>query len=159
MGILGHELGHWKLGHSKKQFIVTQLYFGFIFYCFSKCYHNYDLYSAFGFNDDNRSIPIIIALTLFFQTLWSPVDTLISFLTTVYTRKCEFEADAFSCDLGYSQELSSGICKNCNKNLQCMLVDKIYAMVHWTHPPTVERMSFIQKYMKEKENVETLKLN
>jgi hypothetical protein len=30
--------GHWKLGHTLSQFVITQLYFGASFYGFSLCY-------------------------------------------------------------------------------------------------------------------------
>ena len=38
LAILGHELGHWKLGHTLTNFGVTQVYFGSAFYFFSLCY-------------------------------------------------------------------------------------------------------------------------
>merc|ERR1711862_179822 len=74
LGILGHELGHWKLGHTMSNFVITQLYSGAAFYFFSLCYTSRELVGAFGFNDPSRPTPTIIALLLFFQTLWAPVD-------------------------------------------------------------------------------------
>merc|ERR1712226_1335477 len=65
LAILGHELGHWKLGHTLSNFAITQIYFGAAFYFFSQCYSSDDLYSAFGFDDPNRSVPDIIRLMLF----------------------------------------------------------------------------------------------
>merc|ERR1712232_235763 len=50
LAILGHELGHWKLGHTLTNFVVTQLYTGAAFYCFSLCYKSAELYEAFGFD-------------------------------------------------------------------------------------------------------------
>ena len=105
LAILGHELGHWKLGHTMSNFIVTQLYFGAAFYFFSLCYGSRDLAAAFGFDDTNRPVPTIIALLLFFQTLWAPVDKILSFLLTIFSRMNEFAADRFSVDLGMSKKL------------------------------------------------------
>merc|ERR1712194_419306 len=141
LAILGHELGHWKLGHTKTNFAVTQIYFGVAFYFFSKCYSSSDLYAAFGFDDTNSQVPTIIALMLFFQTLWAPVDKILSFVLTVFSRHCEFAADKFSVDLDMSQDLQSGLCKIHLENLGAMCPDNLYSMHHYSHPPLVERLS------------------
>lgn len=129
LAILGHELGHWKLGHTLTNFCVTQVYFGAAFYFFSLCYGSNDLYAAFGFDHPDRSAPTVIALMLFFQTLWAPVDKVLSFILTVFSRHCEFAADRFSVDLGMSQKLQSGLCKVCRRN--CRVV---YAIIVLTYP-------------------------
>ena len=140
LAILGHELGHWKLGHTLTNFAVTQLYFGAAFYFFSLTYGSRDLYAAFGFNDLSRPVPVVIELLLFFQTLWAPVDKILSFLLTVFSRMNEFAADRFSVDLGMSKKLQSGLCKIHLENLGAMCPDKLYSMYHYSHPPLVERL-------------------
>jgi STE24 endopeptidase len=82
LAILGHELGHWKLGHTLTNFFTTQMYFGAAFYFFSITYGATDLYAAFGFDDPSRPVPTIIALMLFFQTLGAPVDKILSYILT-----------------------------------------------------------------------------
>lgn len=141
LAILGHELGHWALKHTWMNFLTTQLYFGAAFYFFSLTYGSNDLYAAFGFNDPKRSVPTIVALLLFFQTLWAPVDKTLSFLLTILSRVNEFSADRFSVDLGMSQHLQSGLCKIHLENLGAMCPDHWYSMYHYSHPPLVERLS------------------
>lgn len=141
LAILGHELGHWKLGHTLTNFLVTQLYFGSAFYFFSLCYGSQDLYTAFGFDHPDSPTPTIIALMLFFQTLWAPVDKLLSFILTVHSRMNEFAADKFSVDLGMSKKLQSGLCKIHLENLGAMHPDPWYSTYHYSHPPLVERLS------------------
>jgi len=141
LAILGHELGHWKLGHTLTNFAVTQVYFGVAFYFFSQCYTSKDLYAAFGFDSTTSDVPTIIALLLFFQTLWAPVDKVLSFVLTVFSRHCEFAADKFSVDLDMSQDLQSGLCKIHLENLGAMCPDSLYSMYHYSHPPLVERLS------------------
>ena len=128
VGILGHELGHWKLGHTLTNFVVTQVYFGAAFYAFSLTYGSDDLYAAFGFNDPSRIKPTIIALLLFFQTLWAPVDKILTFLLTIFSRTNEFAADRFSVELGMSQKLQSGLCKIHLENLGAMCPDPWYSV-------------------------------
>lgn len=144
IGVIGHELGHWKLGHTVTNFLMSQAYFGVIFYIFSLCWKSTNLYTAFGFNDISRPIPTIIALTLFFQTLWSPIDKLISFLTTLHSRKCEFEADEFSKNLGFGNVLQTALVKLSIENASTVCVDKWFAMYHYSHPLLVERIAMIR---------------
>lgn len=151
LAILGHELGHWKLGHTLSSFVITQLYFGASFYCFSLCYgpHAVDLYQAFGFEGVSRPVPTIIALLLFFQTIWAPIDKVLSFVLTINSRRNEFAADKFSVDLGMSQMLQTGLCKISLENLGAMCPDPWYATYHYSHPPLVERLSAMMKLDKK----------
>jgi STE24 endopeptidase len=150
LAILGHELGHWALSHTLVNFFVTQVYFGAAFYFFSQCYTSRDLYVAFGFDDTSTSIPTVIALMLFFQTLWAPVDKILSFILTVFSRHCEFAADKFSVNLGMSKMLQSGLCKIHLENLGAMCPDPLYSMYHYSHPPLVERLSAMMELDKKK---------
>ena len=149
LAILGHELGHWKLGHTWSNFIVTQLYTGASFYCFSLCYNSTDLYRAFGFDGVDRPVPTMIALLLFFQTIWAPVDKILSFLMTIFSRMNEFAADRFSVDLGMSKTLQTGLCKISLENLGAMRPDPWYATYHYSHPPLVERLSAMMELEKK----------
>jgi len=158
LAILGHELGHWKLGHTLTNFAVTQVYFGVAFYFFSQCYTSKDLYGAFGFDSTTSDVPTIIALLLFFQTLWAPVDKVLSFVLTVFSRSCEFAADKFSVDLDMSQDLQSGLCKIHLENLGAMCPDSLYSMYHYSHPPLVERLSAMMA-LDERSTLQTKKEN
>jgi len=140
LAILGHELGHWKLGHTLTNFATTQLYIGAAFYFFSLTYGASDLYAAFGFNDPNRPAATIIELLLFFQTLWAPVDKILSFVLTIVSRHNEFAADKFSVELDMSKTLQSGLCKIHLENLGAMNPDPWYSTYHYSHPPLVERL-------------------
>jgi len=151
LAILGHELGHWKLGHTLANLVVTQTYMGAAFYSFSLCYNATGLYRAFGFSDGAENpVPTIIALLLFFQTIWAPVDKILSFATTLFSRYNEFAADAFSASLGWSAELQTGLCKISLENLGAMCPDPWYAVYHYSHPPLVERLSAMRESDKKK---------
>ena len=152
LAILGHELGHWKMGHTVTNFVISQLYTGAALYVFSLCYSSNELYRAFGFDDSSRPVPTIIALILFFSTVWEPIDKTLSYVMTVHSRKCEFEADEFSFNLGMSQKLQSGLCKIHLENLGAMCPDPWYSAYHYSHPPLVERLSAMMRLDKKKQS-------
>ena len=67
---------------------------------------------------------------------------------TVHSRKCEFEADEFSSNLGMSRELQSGLCKIHLEYLGAMCPDPGYSAYDYSHPPLVERLSAMMRYDK-----------
>ena len=141
--------GHWKMGHTVTNFVISQLYSGAAFYAFSLCYTSHELYRAFGFDDESRPVPTIVSLILFFSTVWEPIGKIINYAMTVHSRKCEFEADEFSVDLGMSRKLQSGLCKIHLENLGAMCPDPWYSTYHYSHPPLVERLSAMMKLDKK----------
>ncbi|TDH71846.1 hypothetical protein CCR75_005240 [Bremia lactucae] len=142
VAILGHELGHWKLWHTAQGFVIQQMYILASFYVFGLCMNDAELFASFGFAGDSAK-PIIIGFLLFSQTVWAPVEHVLSFLITLNTRKNEFEADAFAVDLGHDIPLKSGLTKLAIENLSNMNPDHLYSAYHYSHPPLVERLNAI----------------
>ena len=88
IAVLGHELGHWKLGHTTKLFGIAQFHMFYIFALFSVFINNRSLYQSFGFHND---FPIIIGFILFSDAL-APMDTVIKLLMNIMSRTFEFQA-------------------------------------------------------------------
>lgn len=61
-----------------------------------------------------------------------------------WSRYNEFQADAFSVNLGYGKELKSGLIKLQTANLSTMSPDPWYSTYHYSHPPLVERLKAIE---------------
>ncbi|KAI8057356.1 peptidase family M48-domain-containing protein [Syncephalis plumigaleata] len=140
--VLGHELGHWKLNHMVKNLTVAQVHLFTVFYLFSHCYRDINLYHAFGFTDN--TMPVLIGFLLF-NYIFSPVESILSFMMNMLSRKYEFEADAFAKKLGYTEDLKSGLIKLHTKNLGDMNPDPWFSAYHFSHPPLVERLAALGK--------------
>lgn len=110
LAILGHEIGHWKLWHTIQGFVISQVYTFALFLVFSFVQNTPALYQAFGFVYVTP-MPVLIALTLFTQTIWSPVDKVLTLLMNINSRRNEFAADKFAKDLGMGDKLGSGLIK------------------------------------------------
>jgi STE24 endopeptidase len=145
--ILGHEMGHWKLWHSLQGFMITQLYTLALFLAFSYVINSRAMYASFGFSAaaQGEDMPIFIGLVIFTQTLWAPVDKFLTFLVNCNSRVNEFAADEFSQQLGYGDQLCTGLIKISVENLGCMVPDSWYSIYHYSHPPLVERLRAIQR--------------
>ena len=88
IAVLGHELGHWKLGHTTKLFGIAQFHMFYIFALFSVFINNRSLYQSFGFH---KEFPIIIGFILFSDAL-APMDTVVKLLMNILSRTFEFQA-------------------------------------------------------------------
>ncbi|KAL8376267.1 hypothetical protein RB595_007388 [Gaeumannomyces hyphopodioides] len=145
VAVLGHELGHWKLGHTTRLFGIAQMHFLYVFTLFSVFINNNSLYADFGFT----SHPIIIGFLLFSDAL-APMDVLIQLGMNVLSRKYEFQADKFAKDLGYQSELARSLIKLQIQNLSTMDADWMYASYHFSHPILSERLRALNWQSAEK---------
>ncbi|KAJ2700635.1 zinc metalloprotease [Coemansia sp. IMI 203386] len=138
VAIVGHELGHWKKNHVVRMLAAAQIQTFLIFYVFSRFAGERRMYTSFGMD----TMPAFIGL-IFFQYLYQPLDSLLSFATSVLSRAHEFDADAFSKKLGYGKPLASGLIKLQIENKSVMNPDPLYSAYHYSHPPLVERLNAI----------------
>ncbi|KAJ2753017.1 zinc metalloprotease [Coemansia pectinata] len=138
VAIIGHELGHWKKNHVLRMLSAVQVQTFVIFFAFSHFIGEEAMYRSFGMD----TMPVLIGFT-FFQYLYQPLDSLLTFASNVMSRKHEFEADEFSKKLGYGKELASSLIKLQIENKGNMNPDPLYSAYHYSHPPLVERLNAI----------------
>ncbi|KAF2810090.1 CaaX prenyl protease [Mytilinidion resinicola] len=134
--VLAHELGHWKMGHTTKLLLISQVHLFYTFSLFSVFINNNSLYESFGFH---KQRPVFIGFLLFNEIL-SPTDSMIKLIMNILTRSMEYEADAFAVKLGYSAELGSSLIKLQIQNLSSMDADWLYSSFHYSHPILTERL-------------------
>lgn len=137
LAVLGHELGHWKLGHTVKNIVISQMNSFLCFSLFAVLIGKRELFLAFGFHD---SQPTLIGLMIIFQFIFSPYNELLSFCLTVLSRRFEFQADAFARGMGRATELYSALIKLNKDNLGFPVADWLFSMWHYSHPPLLERL-------------------
>ncbi|XP_054577609.1 CAAX prenyl protease 1 homolog isoform X3 [Eptesicus fuscus] len=141
LAVLGHELGHWKLGHTIKNIIISQMNSFLCFFLFAVLIGRKELFAAFGFFD---SQPTLIGLLIIFQFIFSPYNEVLSFCLTVLSRRFEFQADAFAKKLGKAKDLYSALIKLNKDNLGFPVSDWLFSMWHYSHPPLIERLQALK---------------
>lgn len=141
LAVLGHELGHWKLGHTVKNIVISQMNSFLCFFLFAALIGRKELFAAFGFYDHQ---PTLIGLMIIFQFIFSPYNEVLSFCLTVLSRRFEFQADAFARNLGKAKDLYSALIKLNKDNLGFPVSDWIFSMWHYSHPPLLERLQALK---------------
>ncbi|KAJ4153421.1 hypothetical protein LMH87_009908 [Akanthomyces muscarius] len=135
--VVAHELGHWKLGHTAWLFALQQLDLVYSFGLFSLVYANPHFYAAFGLV---RERPAVVGFLLFCQAL-PPVASAHQLLSNVFSRRYEYEADAFARGLGLRAELAAALVKLNVNNLSTVTADSVYSAYHHSHPLLAERLA------------------
>lgn len=115
--------------------------------------NNRSLYNSFGFH---KEFPIVIGFILFSDAL-APLDTVITLLKNILSRRYEFQADEFAQKLGYKTELAKSLIKLQIQNLSTMDADWMYASYHFSHPILSERLGALGWYGDEKGGVTEVK--
>jgi STE24 endopeptidase len=84
-----------------------------------------------------------IALLLFFMVL--PVFSfLLSPVMSAYSRKHEFEADAYAAKQTAAQDLVSALVKLYQENAATLTPDPLYSKFYDSHPPAAARIAHLQ---------------
>lgn len=138
--VLAHELGHFKLKHIVKRIAVmfasSLVLLALLGYLKSQAW----FYTGLGVEPMMGASNDAMALILFALVL--PVFSfLLSPLTSLSSRKHEFEADAFAAKYTNSQDLVSALVKLYEDNASTLTPDPLHSAFYDSHPPASVRIN------------------
>lgn len=138
--VLAHELGHFKLRHIRKRMVamaaVTLAFFALLGWLATRAW----FFTGLGVTP-NLGAPND-ALALLLMLLAAPAFTLFATpLFARWSRRDEFEADAFACAQADGRDLATALLKLHEDNASTLTPDPIYARFYYSHPPAVERLA------------------
>ncbi|CAH1386319.1 M48 family metallopeptidase [Candidatus Nitrotoga sp. M5] len=137
--VLAHELGHFKRHHVLKRIVFTfALSLGFLWLLALLMDANW-FYGGLGVTTPSTAL----ALLLFFMVL--PVFSfLLHPFMSYYSRKHEFEADAYAAQQTSANDLSSALVKMYQDNAATLTPDPLYSTFYDSHPPALMRIARLQ---------------
>ncbi len=137
--VLAHELGHFKHQHVMKRIALTFLMsLGFL-WLLGQLMQTSWFYQGLGVNTPSTAL----ALLLFFMTM--PVFSFfISPFMSAYSRRHEFEADAYAARQTNSGELVNALVKLYQDNAATLTPDPLYSKFYDSHPPAMVRINNLQ---------------
>ncbi|MDB5855899.1 MAG: family peptidase [Herminiimonas sp.] len=138
--VLAHELGHFKLKHIVKRivvmFAVSLAFLALLGYLKNQVW----FYTGLGVEPMLGAGNDAMALILFMLSL--PVFTfLFSPLTSISSRKHEFEADAFAATHSNARDLVSALVKLYEDNASTLTPDPLHSAFYDSHPPASVRIN------------------
>lgn len=145
--VLAHEIGHYKKGHIIKMialnFLVMFITFGVMGWLSASEW----FYVGFGFIEAQGFAPVFLMFSLFsgLFTFW------LTPISNFFSRKHEYEADAFASKISNAEDLKSALRKLHKKNLGNLTPHPIYSAFYYSHPTLLERETALDMLSKTAE--------
>lgn len=138
VAVLAHEVGHYKKKHIVWGYVFSVVQVVFTLFVLSLMVFNENLSLALG----GSQLTIHLNL-LAFTILFSPISGITGLFMNMYSRKNEFEADAFAKETFNGTALASALKKLSVDNLSNLYPHPAYVFFHYSHPPLLKRLAKI----------------
>ncbi len=133
--VLAHEIGHYKRKHIPKLMLFSAVMMWAGFYLLSLLAKQSWFYEAFGFAPGN-----IVAALLLFSLLSGLFTFWLSPLIHLWSRRYEYQADAFAAGaMRETTPLKGALRKLNEKNLSNLTPHPLYSGFYYSHPTLLER--------------------
>ncbi|MDF1740556.1 MAG: M48 family metallopeptidase, partial [Verrucomicrobiales bacterium] len=140
VGVLAHEIGHFKKKHIIKSLLIGIVTTGVMFFLLGLMLNNRGLFDAFGVKETSVYVSLVL-----FGLLLSPLNEILSVSGNWLSRKNEFEADAYAAEVtGKPEAMVSALKKLSTDNLSNLTPHPFYVWLNYTHPPVVERVAALE---------------
>ena len=136
--VLAHELGHFKHRHVMKRIVLMfSLSLGFLAVLGQLMTADW-FYHGLGVSTQNTAL----ALILFFLVV--PVFTfLLTPLSSLLSRRHEFEADRYAAEHASASELTNALVKLYEDNAATLTPDPLHSLFYDSHPPAALRIAHL----------------
>jgi len=146
LGVLAHEIGHFRCGHIKQRLAVGIVQTAFIFFLlglatdpggkFARL-----LFDAFGVTTISPHVGLVL-----FGILLEPASKVLSILANAWSRKHEFEADAYAAKVTEDKvSLGEALKKLSADHLSHPSPAPLRVWLDYSHPPLIERLQALEK--------------
>ena len=140
VGVLAHEIGHFKKGHIVKTLLLGTVTTGAMFFLLGMMMNNRSLFDAFGVKETSVYVSLVL-----FGIVMSPLNDLLSIAGNWLSRKHEFEADAYAAEMtGNARAMSDALRKLSRDNLSNLTPHPFYVFLNYTHPPVAQRIAALE---------------
>lgn len=139
VAVLAHEVGHFKKKHIIWGYVLSVLQIVFTLFILSLMVFNENLSLALG----GSQLALHLNL-LAFGILFSPISGVTGLLMNMYSRKNEFEADAYARETFDGSSLMNALKKLSVDNLSNLYPHPLYVFFHYSHPPLLQRLEALK---------------
>lgn len=140
VGVLAHEIGHYKKKHTLTGTIISLLQTGLTLYILSLFIGNPVLSQALGATEGSFHMGILA-----FGLLYSPLSLLLGLLMNIISRKNEFAADRYAGENFNPKPLQDALKKLSVNHLSNLHPHPAYVFFHYSHPPLLQRLQALDK--------------
>jgi STE24 endopeptidase len=139
VGVLAHEIGHYKKKHTISGLILSIVQTGVILFILSLFVGSPVLSQALG-----TEIPSFHIGLIAFGILYSPISMILGIGMNIMSRKNEYQADRFAAEYFDGTSLISALKKLSSKNLSNLTPHSLYVFFNYSHPTLFQRMQALK---------------
>ncbi|HCQ78628.1 MAG TPA: peptidase M48 [Verrucomicrobiales bacterium] len=149
VGVLAHEIGHFKRKHIVQRLVISIIQTAIIFFLLGMATNpesalGSQLYAAFGISGESNGS--IAAGLVLFMIVFKPVSRVLSVVMNMLSRKHEFEADEYAAvNQGTPNHLISALKKLSANNLSNLTPHPLEVFLDHSHPPVLTRIQELEK--------------
>jgi len=145
--VLAHELGHFKLHHIRKRMVamaaLSLAFFAVLGWLSVRSW----FFTGLGVMP-NLTLPNDALALLLLMLVVSVLGVFITPVMSGWSRRDEFEADAFATRHADGRDLASALLKLHEDNASTLTPDPVYARFYYSHPPAVERLAALTSHLR-----------
>lgn len=135
VAVLAHEVGHFKKKHIIWGYILSIVQIVFTLFVLSKMIFSENISLAMGGTEHAIHLNLLA-----FGILFSPISGITSLFMNMYSRKNEFEADAYARETFDGTALSNALKRLSVDSLSDLYPHPLYVFFHYSHPPLLKRL-------------------
>jgi STE24 endopeptidase len=136
VAVLAHEVGHFKKKHIIWGFALSIAQVFFTLFILSLMVYNQSLSLALGGSQQAIHLNLIA-----FTILFAPISGITGLLMSMYSRKNEYEADAYARENYNGTALADALKRLSVDSLSNLYPHPMYVFFHYSHPPLLKRLA------------------
>jgi STE24 endopeptidase len=136
VAVLAHEVGHFKKKHIVWSYVFSVVQIFFVLFVLSLMLFNENLSLALGGSQQAIHLNLLA-----FGVLFSPISGITGLLMSVYSRKNEYEADAYARETFDGNALANALKKLSVDSLSNLYPHPAYVFFHYSHPTLLQRLN------------------
>ncbi|MFN2644510.1 MAG: M48 family metallopeptidase [Burkholderiales bacterium] len=134
--VLAHELGHYRLHHIAKQMALSALISLAVLWLLGQLIERDWFYAGLGVQTPSAAMALALFMMVLPEFLF-----FVQPLTSRYSRRREYEADAYAVNHASSDELSRALVKLYQDNAATLTPDPLHSAFYDSHPPAAMRIA------------------
>ncbi len=142
VAVLAHEIGHYRKKHIYKGLALSLIQLFIMVFLLGKALTVPAFSQALGAGRMSFYMGLLA-----FVLLYSPVSFLTGIVTHMFSRKHEYEADAYAVSLGWGKALLQALVKLSVTSLGNLRPHPLYVYFHYSHPTLLQRKRAIEKIL------------
>lgn len=135
VAVLAHEIGHYKHKHIYKSMFASIIETGITLFIFGLFAGSDILSQALGVDEASFHIALIA-----FGIIYSPLSSVLGIISSVFSRKAEYQADNFAAKNALASDLISALKKLSSQNMGNLTPHPLVVFLSYSHPPVYDRI-------------------